>query len=58
MHKEPDGEWKNFIKEDFAKFKWPWKADAMGALTGAGGGVVGIIGGAVGGSLAVALGLV
>jgi hypothetical protein len=51
-------ELKNFIDGDLAKFKWPWKADAMGALTGAGGGVIGVIGGAVGGSIAKALGLI
>jgi len=56
--KNEKSEWKNFIKEDFAKFKWPWKADAMGALTGAGGGIIGIVGGAVGGSIAKVLGLV
>lgn len=56
--KNDKSEWKNFINEDFAKFKWPWKADAMGALTGAGGGVIGIVGGAVGGSIAKALGLI
>ena len=56
--KNDKSEWKNFIKEDFAKFKWPWKADAMGALTGAGGGVIGVVGGAVGGSIAKALGLI
>lgn len=50
-------EWKNFIDGDLSKFRWPWKADALGALTGAGGGIIGIVGGALGGSIASALGL-
>lgn len=55
--KDDKSEWKNFIDGDLAKFRFPWKADALGALTGAGGGLIGVIGGALGGSLAAALGL-
>ena len=55
--KNDSSEWKSFIDGDLAKLKWPWKADALGALTGAGGGIIGVIGGALGGSLAAALGL-
>ncbi len=51
-----NSKWKNFVEGDLSKFKFPWKADAVGALTGVGGGVIGSLGGAIGGSLAAALG--
>ena len=63
--KNDKSEWRNFIKEDLAKFKWPWKADGKGAVGGAlggigggpGGVILGGIGGALGSSIASALGL-
>lgn len=51
-----NSKWKNFVEGDLAAFKFPWKADALGAMTGIGGGVIGAVGGAIGGSLAAALG--
>jgi len=50
-----NSEWKNFISGDLAKFKWPWKEDALGALGGLSGGLLGAIGGAIAGSLGAAL---
>ena len=60
-----NSQWRNFIGDDLARFKWPWKADGKGAIGGAlggigggpGGVVLGAIGGALGGSIAAALGL-
>lgn len=51
-----DSKWKKFVGGDLAAFKFPWKADAIGAMTGIGGGLIGSLGGAIGGSLAAALG--
>lgn len=63
--KNDGSEWKNFIEGDLSNFRWPWKADGKGAVTGAiggitggaGGVIIGALAGAIGGSVASALGL-
>ena len=54
--KDDNSRWGDFVEGGLDKFKFPWKADALGAMTGIGGGFVGAIGGAIGGSVISALG--